>query len=219
MSAYSPARASLSMLGGRLIFRQLHRSRAFATASSPAAGLSPRLVAMASEELELVAVGAHMSGLALNHQLLDLGARLVGPAKTAAVYRLYSLVGSAGSGAHVLVRCSCDGRMPVATHHAGHHPPCPTHTMRAPAPDPRRGRARRWCGSPRRTRAAGPSRSRCGRCRWGPSGEWGVEKAGTTWPLGHAPSGGLPRSLICTVSISSSVGSPVSLDTRDQCVC
>lgn len=43
------------------------------------------------ECLELVAVGAHMSGLPLNHQLISLGAKLVKQCKTAPVYKLYSL--------------------------------------------------------------------------------------------------------------------------------
>lgn len=39
----------------------------------------------------LAVAGAHMSGLPLNHQLTELGAKLVGPVKTAAVYRMYDL--------------------------------------------------------------------------------------------------------------------------------
>jgi allophanate hydrolase len=41
--------------------------------------------------VRLAVVGAHLSGLPLNHQLTDRGARLVGPAQTAPAYRLYSL--------------------------------------------------------------------------------------------------------------------------------
>ena len=39
-------------------------------------------------------VGAHLSGLPLNHQLTTRGARLVRPATTAAAYRLYALPGT-----------------------------------------------------------------------------------------------------------------------------
>ena len=39
----------------------------------------------------LAVAGAHMSGLPLNHQLTELGAKLVGPVRTAAVYRMYDL--------------------------------------------------------------------------------------------------------------------------------
>lgn len=41
----------------------------------------------------IVAVGAHMSGLALNWQFQERGARLVARTRTAPVYRLYSLTG------------------------------------------------------------------------------------------------------------------------------
>ncbi|KAL6762677.1 hypothetical protein V8C86DRAFT_2513306 [Haematococcus lacustris] len=43
------------------------------------------------ERMELVAVGAHMSGLPLNHQLLSLGGRLVKCCKTSAAYTMHSL--------------------------------------------------------------------------------------------------------------------------------
>ena len=46
------------------------------------------------EDIPLAVVGAHLSGLPLNGQLRDLGARLVGPARTAADYRLYALPGT-----------------------------------------------------------------------------------------------------------------------------
>ncbi|HTP95758.1 MAG TPA: allophanate hydrolase [Burkholderiales bacterium] len=39
-------------------------------------------------------VGAHLSGMPLNHQLTDLGARLLGSARTAPSYRLYLLPGT-----------------------------------------------------------------------------------------------------------------------------
>jgi allophanate hydrolase len=44
-----------------------------------------------SDEVNVAVVGAHLSGLPLNHLLTRRGARLVGPARTAASYRLYAL--------------------------------------------------------------------------------------------------------------------------------
>lgn len=41
--------------------------------------------------LNLVLAGAHMSGLALNHQVLGLGATLVKTVKTAPLYKMFSL--------------------------------------------------------------------------------------------------------------------------------
>ena len=46
-----------------------------------------------SDELAVAAVGAHMSGLPLNHELTRLGARFLRRAQTAAGYRLFSLPG------------------------------------------------------------------------------------------------------------------------------
>jgi allophanate hydrolase len=45
--------------------------------------------------VELVVVGAHLSGMPLNRDLIDLGARLVAATRTAPVYRLYELAGAA----------------------------------------------------------------------------------------------------------------------------
>ncbi|NEU11945.1 allophanate hydrolase [Methylobacterium sp. BTF04] len=47
-----------------------------------------------SEAIELVVVGAHLTGLALNHQLLTLGATFVRSATTTRDYRLYALAGT-----------------------------------------------------------------------------------------------------------------------------
>ena len=44
-------------------------------------------------ELVIAVVGAHLSGMPLNHELTRLGARLVRPANTAPKYRLYALAG------------------------------------------------------------------------------------------------------------------------------
>jgi allophanate hydrolase len=39
----------------------------------------------------LVVAGAHLSGMALNHELVNLGARLIGATTTAPDYKLYAL--------------------------------------------------------------------------------------------------------------------------------
>ena len=46
------------------------------------------------DELDLVVVGAHLSGMPLNGQLTTLGARLVARAETAPEYRLFALSGT-----------------------------------------------------------------------------------------------------------------------------
>ena len=48
----------------------------------------------AQDGVVLAVVGAHLSGLPLNHQLTGRGARLIGPALTAPAYRLYELPGT-----------------------------------------------------------------------------------------------------------------------------
>ena len=50
--------------------------------------------AAAAGPARLVVVGAHLSGLPLHHQLVDLGARLVVTTRTAPGYRLYALAGT-----------------------------------------------------------------------------------------------------------------------------
>ncbi len=57
----------------------------------PLASLSKELTA---NEVAIVAVGAHLSGMALNHELLQLGGRLLQATTTAADYRLYALKGT-----------------------------------------------------------------------------------------------------------------------------
>ncbi|MBI3515430.1 MAG: allophanate hydrolase [Proteobacteria bacterium] len=58
----------------------------------PAPGLVPE--ARAAGCIRLAVVGAHLSGLPLNHQLIERGARLVGARLTAPLYRLYALPGT-----------------------------------------------------------------------------------------------------------------------------
>ncbi len=47
--------------------------------------------ALAANETALFCIGAHMSGLPLNHQLTELGGRFVGAARTEPAYRLFAL--------------------------------------------------------------------------------------------------------------------------------
>ncbi len=61
------------------------------------------------DEVVLAAVGAHMSGLPLNHELTDLGARCLGPARTSAEYRLFALAGT-GVPKPGLLRVNRDGQ-------------------------------------------------------------------------------------------------------------
>ncbi|MEW6767769.1 MAG: allophanate hydrolase [Pseudomonadota bacterium] len=49
---------------------------------------------LGQDEVALVAVGAHMSGMALNHELVALGGRLVMTTATAPDYKLYALKGT-----------------------------------------------------------------------------------------------------------------------------
>lgn len=58
--------------------------------------------------VRLAVVGAHLSGMALNHQLTGRGARLVRKARTAPTYRLYALDGKPG-----LVRAAEGGKIEV----------------------------------------------------------------------------------------------------------
>lgn len=55
----------------------------------PQARLS--LSTLDADSIRLAVFGAHLSGQPLNHQLTDLGARLVGVSRTAPAYRLYAL--------------------------------------------------------------------------------------------------------------------------------
>ena len=63
----------------------------------------PASPAAIADDLPLAVVGAHLSGEPLNHQLTDLGGRLLRTCRTAPLYRLYALAGTtpaeAGAGA------------------------------------------------------------------------------------------------------------------------
>jgi allophanate hydrolase len=76
----------VSLLAGGDAGRALSRVAAWALAQlrgpDPAAG---------ADGVALLVVGAHLSGMPLNHQLTDRGARLLGEVRTAAEYRLFAL--------------------------------------------------------------------------------------------------------------------------------
>lgn len=82
--------AALLHLGDRL-----HRAAGITLGATgvalPAAAEFP---ADAGDTVRLAVVGAHLSGQPLNHQLLDLKARLVRACKTAPIYRFYALPGT-----------------------------------------------------------------------------------------------------------------------------
>ncbi|GAB6843477.1 allophanate hydrolase [Methylorubrum rhodinum] len=71
----------------------LHRGAACGAGLDRAASF-PAVAPPEPEGIPLAVVGAHLSGLPLNGQLRELGARLVGPARTAGDYRLYALPGT-----------------------------------------------------------------------------------------------------------------------------
>ncbi len=54
----------------------------------------PEPIALPQDSVRVVVVGAHLSGLPLNHQLVELGARLERAARTAPRYRLFALPGT-----------------------------------------------------------------------------------------------------------------------------
>ena len=74
----------------------LHRALAGGMGLDRAAALpaASRVQAAEPDAIPLVVVGAHLTGLALNHQLQDLGARFLRATRTAADYRLFALPGT-----------------------------------------------------------------------------------------------------------------------------
>ncbi|MGQ0619731.1 MAG: allophanate hydrolase [Panacagrimonas sp.] len=58
-----------------------------------AAGATPKRELIAGDHIRVVVCGAHLQGLALNHQLLDRGGVLVRATETAPAYRLHTLPG------------------------------------------------------------------------------------------------------------------------------
>ena len=87
----APGRDGLLASLGRMVERQGDRTLgATGWAVPPLADILP---AAEPGEIELVVCGAHMSGLPLNPELARLGGRFLREAKTAPIYRLYSLAG------------------------------------------------------------------------------------------------------------------------------
>ena len=81
----------LARLGARL-----HRKAACGTGLARDAAVPAGIPPGPAPEpmIELVVAGAHLSGMALNHQLLELGASLVAATRTAPDYRLLALTGT-----------------------------------------------------------------------------------------------------------------------------
>jgi allophanate hydrolase len=77
-------------------------------AGRPAGPPAANGAAARQHRLELVVVGAHLSGMALNHELTSLGGRLVRCAATAPEYHLFALPGGAGPARPGLLRVGED---------------------------------------------------------------------------------------------------------------
>ncbi|MCJ2047029.1 allophanate hydrolase [Methylobacterium sp. J-078] len=74
----------------------LHRALGGGMGLDRAAALpeASRVPGAEADGISLVVVGAHLTGLALNHQLQDLGARFLRATRTASDYRLFALPGT-----------------------------------------------------------------------------------------------------------------------------
>jgi allophanate hydrolase len=86
----SPAFTEASLLA---LADALHRSQDLPLGALSAKLPATRAVASAGTTVKLAVCGAHMSGLPLNPQLTERGARLVRACRTASHYRLYALPG------------------------------------------------------------------------------------------------------------------------------
>ncbi|GIE76947.1 amidase [Actinoplanes philippinensis] len=84
--------AAVAVPAGPLGVQVIARGHADAVAAGVAAMLTATPApAPAASGLRLLVVGAHLTGQPLNHQLTSAGGRLIGPARTAAEYRLHAL--------------------------------------------------------------------------------------------------------------------------------
>ena len=72
---------------------EIHRAASLPLGATGAEMPAKRPAASSTGTVKVAVCGAHMSGLPLNSQLLDRGARLVRTARTAPLYRLYALPG------------------------------------------------------------------------------------------------------------------------------
>jgi allophanate hydrolase len=75
--------------------RALHRASGMPLGATgwPAPPCRSSVAPASNDLIELVVVGAHLSGMPLNAQLREIGARFLRTARTAATYRLYALAG------------------------------------------------------------------------------------------------------------------------------
>jgi allophanate hydrolase len=91
-----PAGSDLRLLD---LAQRLHRATGLPEGATGVAQASPPIEfgscapRAPGSTANLVVVGAHLDGLALNGQLRSRGARLIGPVRTAPIYRLYALPG------------------------------------------------------------------------------------------------------------------------------
>jgi allophanate hydrolase len=91
VTLFAPAFTDRDLLvWGDRLHRALDAPLGHSAAAHPAEGLTPGAV---GDEIPVVVCGAHMQGLALNHQLTERGARLLERGRTAADYRFYALPG------------------------------------------------------------------------------------------------------------------------------
>ncbi|MCJ9674560.1 allophanate hydrolase, partial [Neorhizobium sp. SHOUNA12B] len=77
--------------------RDLHQASGLTLGATgwplPAPSETPAVVA-SDDLIDVIVVGAHLSGMPLNHQLTDLDGTFSRVAKTSAAYRLYALAGT-----------------------------------------------------------------------------------------------------------------------------
>ena len=90
----------------------MHRKNTGRLARQRARVTRPAKIGRDEAVVRIAVCGAHMSGLPLNHQLTDRGARLRGDARTAANYRLFALPG-ASPARPGLVRADSGGKIEV----------------------------------------------------------------------------------------------------------
>jgi len=102
VSLIGPAWADRALLGLAAQFETA--SRQGGDAGPPPLDLAPR-----AAQIRLAVVGAHLAGMPLHHQLAARGARLVRSARTAPLYRLYAMAGTAPP-KPALVHVGDDGR-------------------------------------------------------------------------------------------------------------
>lgn len=92
VTLFAPSHQDVPLL--RLASRWQHASPATLGATGrPLPPAAPVPAAVPSGQVRVAVCGAHLSGLPLNHQLVERGARFVTTTQTAPVYRFYALAG------------------------------------------------------------------------------------------------------------------------------